>query len=40
MFGVSLKLTDDDGQRLPHDGQAAGHLKIRGPWVAESVLPR
>ena len=36
MFGVSLKLTDDAGQRLPHDGQAAGHLKIRGPWVAEA----
>ena len=34
VFGVSLKLTDDAGQRLPHDGQAAGHLKIRGPWVA------
>ena len=34
VFGVSLKLTDDGGQRLPHDGQSAGHLKIRGPWVA------
>jgi fatty-acyl-CoA synthase len=34
VFGVSLKLTDDAGRRLPHDGQAAGHLKIRGPWVA------
>ena len=34
VFGVSLKLTDDDGNRLPHDGEAAGHLKIRGPWVA------
>ena len=36
VFGVSLKLTDDAGQRLPHDGQAAGHLKIRGPWVAKA----
>jgi fatty-acyl-CoA synthase len=34
VFGVSLKLTDEEGNRLPHDGQAAGHLKIRGPWVA------
>jgi acyl-CoA synthetase (AMP-forming)/AMP-acid ligase II len=34
VFGVSLKLTDDDGNRLPHDGLSAGHLKIRGPWVA------
>src|SRR5688572_12293179 len=36
VFGVSLKLTDEDGNRLPHDGQAAGHLKIRGPWVAKA----
>jgi fatty-acyl-CoA synthase len=36
VFGVSLKLTDDEGRRLPHDGQAAGHLKIRGPWVARA----
>src|SRR5688572_26930881 len=34
VFGVSLKITDEAGQRLPHDGHAAGHLKIRGPWVA------
>ena len=34
VFGITLKLTDDDGNRLPHDGQSAGHLKIRGPWVA------
>lgn len=34
VFGVSLKLTDDSGRRLPHDGVAAGHLKIRGPWVS------
>ncbi len=34
VFGVSLKLTDEEGRRLPHDGQAAGHLKIRGPWIA------
>jgi fatty-acyl-CoA synthase len=36
VFGVSLKLTDDAGGRLPHDGEAAGHLKIRGPWVASA----
>ena len=36
VFGVSLKLTDETGQRLPHDGQAAGHLKIRGPWIAKA----
>ncbi len=36
VFGVRLKLTDDEGRTLPHDGQAAGHLKIRGPWVARA----
>jgi len=36
VFGVSLKLTDGAGRRLPHDGQAAGHLKVRGPWIARA----
>jgi fatty-acyl-CoA synthase len=33
LFGVDLKITDGDGERLPHDGKAFGHLMIRGPWV-------
>ena len=33
-MGVELKLTDDDGKSLPHDGKAFGHLKIRGPIIA------
>ena len=36
VFGVGLKLTDDAGRRLPHDGEAAGHLKVRGPWIARA----
>jgi fatty-acyl-CoA synthase len=28
--GVELKLTDDDGKRLPHDGTTFGRLKVRG----------
>ncbi|GAB3369516.1 3-(methylthio)propionyl-CoA ligase [Lysobacter rhizosphaerae] len=36
VFGVSLKLTDTEGRRLPHDGEAAGHLKVRGPWIAKA----
>ncbi len=31
--GVELKLTDDAGERLPHDGTTFGRLKIRGPYV-------
>ncbi|MBO9707697.1 MAG: long-chain-fatty-acid--CoA ligase [Caulobacter sp.] len=33
-LGVELKLTDDAGQRLPHDGKSFGNLKIRGPIIA------
>jgi fatty-acyl-CoA synthase len=35
-YGVSIKLTDDDGVRLPHDGKAFGHLLVRGHWIAAS----
>ena len=33
IYSVELKITDDDGNELPHDGKAAGHLMVRGPWV-------
>ncbi len=33
IFGVELKITDDAGRRLPHDGKAFGHLMVRGPWI-------
>lgn len=32
--GVQVKIVDDDGEPLPHDGEAFGELLIRGPWVA------
>ncbi|WP_374481208.1 3-(methylthio)propionyl-CoA ligase [Zoogloea sp.] len=38
VYGVELKLTDEDGNRLPHDGRAAGHLKVRGPWIANAYF--
>lgn len=34
-FGVDLKIVDDDGVELPHDGIAAGAVLVRGPWVLE-----
>lgn len=34
-YGVDLKIVDDDGQTLPHDGKAFGRLLIKGPWVIE-----
>ncbi|MDQ2094144.1 long-chain fatty acid--CoA ligase [Rhodalgimonas zhirmunskyi] len=30
VFGVDLKIVDDHGDRLPHDGKAAGELFVRG----------
>jgi fatty-acyl-CoA synthase len=37
-FGVELKLTDDAGAPLPHDGHAFGRLKVRGPYVARAYF--
>lgn len=34
-FGVDMKIVDDDGNALPHDGEAFGRLMVRGPWVIE-----
>jgi acyl-CoA synthetase (AMP-forming)/AMP-acid ligase II len=34
IYGVELKIADDDGRELPQDGSVAGHLFVRGPWVA------
>lgn len=38
VFGVELKITDDTGRELPHDGRAFGALKVRGPWVASGYF--
>ncbi len=34
VFGVEVKIVDENDTALPHDGKAFGALKIRGPWVA------
>ena len=36
VFGVEMKITDDDGNELPWDGVAFGSLKVRGPWICSS----
>ncbi|MEL6373518.1 MAG: long-chain-fatty-acid--CoA ligase [Pseudomonadota bacterium] len=33
MYGVDLKIVDEAGARLPHDGEAFGELFVRGPAV-------
>ena len=34
MYGVDLKIVDDAGDRLPHDGKAVGELLVRGNAIA------
>ncbi|KIE24893.1 long-chain fatty acid--CoA ligase [Streptomyces sp. MUSC 125] len=31
---VEARLTGPDGERLPWDGETAGELEVRGPWIA------
>jgi acyl-CoA synthetase (AMP-forming)/AMP-acid ligase II len=41
IYGVELKIIDDDGKTLPEDGKAYGKLMIRGPqtnFVFDAVL--
>jgi fatty-acyl-CoA synthase len=33
IFGVDMKIVDDDGNELPWDGLTFGHLLVRGPWI-------
>jgi acyl-CoA synthetase (AMP-forming)/AMP-acid ligase II len=33
VFGVEMKIVDEDGKELPWDGKASGELKVRGNWV-------
>ncbi len=35
VFGVQMKIVDDNDQALPWDGEAFGALKVKGPWVIE-----
>ena len=38
LFGVEMKIVDDDGQELPRDGVAFGRLLVRGPWIVGSYF--
>ncbi|NIJ42575.1 fatty-acyl-CoA synthase [Parvibaculum indicum] len=38
IYTVEMKITDDDGNELPCDGEAFGHLMVRGPAIAGAYL--
>ena len=35
MFGVEIKIVDDEGIEAPRDGETSGRLLVRGPWVVK-----
>jgi fatty-acyl-CoA synthase len=38
VWGVDLKIVDDDGRPLPWDGKAFGEAFVRGPWIASGYF--
>jgi 3-(methylthio)propionyl---CoA ligase len=38
IFGVDMKIVDDDGKELPWDGKTYGNLLVKGPWVIEGYF--
>jgi fatty-acyl-CoA synthase len=38
IYGVDLRVVDEDGTELPWDASAIGDLHVRGPWVIESYF--
>src|SRR6185295_7936851 len=37
-FGVEMKIVDDAGKEMPHDGKAYGRLMVKGPAVAKGYF--
>ena len=38
IFGVEMKIVDDQGEEQPWDGTAFGSLKVRGPWICSNYF--
>ena len=36
--GVEVRLGDDAGRELPHDGESVGEIQVRGPWITGSYV--
>jgi fatty-acyl-CoA synthase len=40
VFGVRMRIVDDNDLELPWDGIASGRLQVRGPWVCSGYFHR
>ncbi len=38
IFGVEMRIVDDNGEELPWDGEAFGALQVRGPWICSDYF--
>lgn len=38
IWGVEMKIVDDEGNELPRDGEASGNVLVRGPWIANGYF--
>jgi len=38
VFGCELRIVNDDGEKLPWDGEAYGALQVRGPWICSDYF--
>jgi acyl-CoA synthetase (AMP-forming)/AMP-acid ligase II len=38
LFGVDMRIVDENGAELPWDGKAFGDLQVRGPWVIKGYF--
>ncbi|MEH6639682.1 MAG: long-chain fatty acid--CoA ligase [Porticoccaceae bacterium] len=36
IYGVKMRIVDEDSNELPWDGKTSGRLQVRGPWVCKS----
>ena len=38
MYGVDVKIADENGNELPRDGVSSGRFMVRGPWIASGYF--
>ncbi len=38
LYGIEMKIVDDENKELARDGESSGELKVRGPWVCSDYF--